>query len=556
MVENGYISRGEADAAAQQRRSASSTARATPRRREPYFFDYVQEQLIEKYGVGVFRRGGLKVHTTIDPGAPGRRPPGDRRASSPTPTTRRRPIVSIDPSNGYIRAMASSGTYKDRTLQPRRAGPPPAGLGVQDDGAHHRDPQGRGPEPHHLRLEAAQPRPRRRLRRRGSVKTYDGSYGGTMTLTQATLALGQHRLRAADPRPRAQGRARDGEADGHHHQARRLPGRGPRRPARAACRRSRWRTPTPRSPRAACATSPRRSRRWSSPTASPTTSASPSASACSPTAWPTRSPRSSSRTCTGGTGTAAQIGCPAAGKTGTTDNFNDAWFVGYTPKLASSVWVGYPNALRRDAQRARHQRGRRHLPGRDLARLHDGRPGRRLRATSRSPPSPRSSRRSSASTRPPAKSGTGYYYDGGQPTTRPRRGLRDGRQLGRRRGLQGLRPAPLRVAAAGRAGQPAAPPRRGRRPGGPSSSRHGSRRPGDGRRLVRRAGRAPRRRPRRPARSRSGRCGSPRRWPWPPCRPARPRCATASAASRVPRPLGTMKVSTATQNATGYAAAT
>jgi penicillin-binding protein 1A len=47
-----------------------------------------------------------------------------------------------------------------------------------------------------------------------------------------------------------------------------------------------------------------------------------------------------------GTGTKAQIGCPAAGKTGTTDNFNDAWFVGYTPHLATSVWVGYPNALR------------------------------------------------------------------------------------------------------------------------------------------------------------------------------------------------------------------
>jgi penicillin-binding protein 1A len=46
-----------------------------------------------------------------------------------------------------------------------------------------------------------------------------------------------------------------------------------------------------------------------------------------------------------GTGTHANIGCPAAGKTGTTDNFNDAWFVGYTPHLASSVWVGYPNAL-------------------------------------------------------------------------------------------------------------------------------------------------------------------------------------------------------------------
>jgi penicillin-binding protein 1A len=48
-----------------------------------------------------------------------------------------------------------------------------------------------------------------------------------------------------------------------------------------------------------------------------------------------------------GTGTKANvIGCPAAGKTGTTDNFNDAWFVGYTPDLASAVWVGYPNALK------------------------------------------------------------------------------------------------------------------------------------------------------------------------------------------------------------------
>jgi penicillin-binding protein 1A len=44
----------------------------------------------------------------------------------------------------------------------------------------------------------------------------------------------------------------------------------------------------------------------------------------------------------GGTGTKAQIGCPAAGKTGTVDNFTDAWFVGYTPRLVTSVWVGHP----------------------------------------------------------------------------------------------------------------------------------------------------------------------------------------------------------------------
>ncbi len=45
-----------------------------------------------------------------------------------------------------------------------------------------------------------------------------------------------------------------------------------------------------------------------------------------------------------GTGTAANYGCPAAGKTGTTNNYTDAWFVGYTPQLSTAVWVGYPNA--------------------------------------------------------------------------------------------------------------------------------------------------------------------------------------------------------------------
>ena len=48
------------------------------------------------------------------------------------------------------------------------------------------------------------------------------------------------------------------------------------------------------------------------------------------------------RVITSGTGTAADIGRPAAGKTGTTSNYRDAWFVGYTPELVTAVWVGYP----------------------------------------------------------------------------------------------------------------------------------------------------------------------------------------------------------------------
>jgi len=42
----------------------------------------------------------------------------------------------------------------------------------------------------------------------------------------------------------------------------------------------------------------------------------------------------------GGTGTAANINRPAAGKTGTTDNLGNAWFVGYTPTLSTAVWMG------------------------------------------------------------------------------------------------------------------------------------------------------------------------------------------------------------------------
>jgi penicillin-binding protein 1A len=43
-----------------------------------------------------------------------------------------------------------------------------------------------------------------------------------------------------------------------------------------------------------------------------------------------------------GTGVEARIGRPAAGKTGTSENEADAWFVGYTPELVASVWVGFP----------------------------------------------------------------------------------------------------------------------------------------------------------------------------------------------------------------------
>jgi penicillin-binding protein 1A len=56
-----------------------------------------------------------------------------------------------------------------------------------------------------------------------------------------------------------------------------------------------------------------------------------------------------------GTGTGADVaGHDIAGKTGTTSNYNDAWFVGYAPSLTTAVWMGYPQS---ESERMSNDRG-------------------------------------------------------------------------------------------------------------------------------------------------------------------------------------------------------
>ena len=91
---------------------------------------------------------------------------------------------------------------------------------------------------------------------------------------------------------------------------------------------------------------------------------------------------------------------PAAGKTGTTENYGDAWFVGYTPQLVTAVWVGYPNKLVPMLSQFEGRPGRRrNLPGPHLEELRDegareagaSRPSTSPRRPSRRPPRARSS---------------------------------------------------------------------------------------------------------------------------------------------------------------------
>ena len=85
-----------------------------------------------------------------------------------------------------------------------------------------------------------------------------------------------------------------------------------------------------------------------------------------------------------GTAACCDIPCPAAGKTGTTEEQADAWFVGYTPHVSTAVWVGNPDSRVADARLRRRPRGA------DLAGLHGGGGAaavRRLPASRRTRPS-------------------------------------------------------------------------------------------------------------------------------------------------------------------------
>jgi penicillin-binding protein 1A len=110
MFDNHYISMQQELRAMRQPLRLHPGHRYT-RRREPYFFDFVQDELIQKYGVNVVRQGGLRVYTTIEP----KLQDAARAAIAGRlnlPTDPSSAVVTIDPSNGHILAMASSGDYK------------------------------------------------------------------------------------------------------------------------------------------------------------------------------------------------------------------------------------------------------------------------------------------------------------------------------------------------------------------------------------------------------------------------------------------------------------
>jgi penicillin-binding protein 1A len=106
MLANGAITVREYQRAARSRSLGLRPGRLYTRIKQPYFFGYVSEELQKQYGTNTIRSGGLRVYTTIDP----RLQRAAQRSIREVLYAHDDPasaIVSIDPSNGAIRAMTA-----------------------------------------------------------------------------------------------------------------------------------------------------------------------------------------------------------------------------------------------------------------------------------------------------------------------------------------------------------------------------------------------------------------------------------------------------------------
>ncbi len=308
-------------------------------RREPYFFDYVANELIQRYGANVYRRGGLEIHTTIDP----QYQDWARQAIKnqlPYPGDPSSAVVSIDPKTGYIRAMASSGAYKDRSFNLAAQGHRQPGSSFKVMVLTTAVREGINPsstvyvsKPLHMLVPGY-----------GiwDVKTFDNTYGGAMNLVQATLKSDNSVYAQLDVDVGPKKVAETAHLLGIKTHLDGIPSEGlgglrlgvtPLEMANAYATLA----------AGGIRSEPQAITKVKFPDGKVDNIGKPKRKRVITDGEAYEVTKILEMNVQKGTGTHANIGCPAAGKTGTTDNYRDAWFVGYTPNLASSVWVGYPN---------------------------------------------------------------------------------------------------------------------------------------------------------------------------------------------------------------------
>jgi penicillin-binding protein 1A len=340
MAKLGFVSRTRA-AAASERGLGLRVSGGYFEHRQPYFFDYVENRLIERYGVNTVRRGGLEVHTTIDPDLQ-RIGLEAMRSALPYSTDPSSALVSIDPRNGEIRAMVSSSRYGQSQFNLAAQGHRQPGSTFKAFVLTTAIKQGIDPYSTYYTSKPLD----LNLPRWGhwEVHTADEGYQGTINLRQATVSSDNTVFAQLDLDVGPASVAQTAKAMGITTPLDGIPAEGigglrlgvspleltdayatlasggihrdPVAITRVVFPSGRVEHPERPRPRRVLSEA---------------------------VAWEVT--RLLHDNITEGTGTAAYTGCGGqAGKTGTTDEYTDAWFSGYQPNLATAVWVGYPES--------------------------------------------------------------------------------------------------------------------------------------------------------------------------------------------------------------------
>jgi len=342
MYEQGYISLQEEQRALSAGLSLKRGYRYETIR-EPYFFSYVEQELIDSYGVNTVRQGGLDVYTTINPRlqavaeqavANGVAPLGGPAGA----------LVSTEVETGNIVAMASSGEFADRNFnlaaqghrQPGSAFKPYALARAVRDGVDPDSTYYSGRSPVTLSMG--------RYSEPWVVNNSSEASSGTLSLTAATtnstnavyaqLALDLGPENIADM---AKDLGITTKLDGFP--AETIGGlRIGVSPLEMSNAYATFGNGGVHNPATAIARVEFPNGDVDEPDPAETNRALTEGEAYEVT-------RILQTVVDSGTGTAANYGCSdIAGKTGTTDENTDAWFVGFTTRYSTAVWIGYPDS--------------------------------------------------------------------------------------------------------------------------------------------------------------------------------------------------------------------
>ena len=304
--------------------------------REPFVFDYVEQELIERYGVNTVRQGGLEVYTTIDPDL---QDAAESAIAAHPVTSAANSLVATETETGEIIAMASSAAYDSSQFNLAAQGSRQPGSAFKPFVLTTAVDQGIDPDstyysaPSTISLDTGG----------GIPWTVSGGGGGSMSIRDAT-AQSVNTVYAQI--------GLDVGADNFTEMAKEMGVTSPLEPFPAYALGGTAECCTVLEMSNAFATianggihhDPTGIDRVEFPDGDVDKFEGSDGERVISDGVAYEVADVMKGTLISGTAAGHGISCPAAGKTGTTEEQSDAWFVGYTPHISTAVWTGNPNA--------------------------------------------------------------------------------------------------------------------------------------------------------------------------------------------------------------------